>query len=150
MDAAGASDVRRAAGGAPAARPPTSADPYQLFNRKLADFIEDLAPLLGHLADYKMLSASAGLMAAMKPRTNQEYFDAYVAAWFEDQILARDEDFFMSREYPDAHVACNDLGIVPMLKGVWASLAPGDRDAVWAHLEVLVCLNRRCKAGVAG
>lgn len=127
----------------------TSADPYQLFNRKLADFVEDLAPLLGHLPDYSMLNATMTLFASMQPCKNQEYFDAYVAKWFEPQILAQDEDFFLVHDYPDAQATCKDLGIVPLLKNVWATLAPSDRDAVWAHLKVLVLLNRRCKLGVS-
>lgn len=125
-----------------------AADPFELFNRKLADFIEDLAPLMQHMPDYQMLRATAALLSSMQPRKNQEYFDMYVAAWFERQILDRDEEFFLSRDYPDAQDTCQDLGIVPMLKAVWTSLAQGDRDAVWAHLKVLVLLNRRCKAGV--
>lgn len=126
------------------------ADPYELFNRKLADFVEDLAPLMQHMPDYQMLSATASLLSSMQPRKCQEYFDMYVAAWFEKQILERDEHFFLARDYPDAQTTCQDLGIVPMLKSVWASLSQPDRDAVWAHLKVLVLLNRRCKAGVHG
>ena len=123
----------------------TSANPHELFNRKLADFIEDLHPLLGHLADYKMLQTTTSLFSTMQPRQNQQYFDIYVAAWFEDQIMNKDEEFFLQHSYPDAHMAVQDLGIVPMLKSVWKSLAPSDRDAVWAHLRVLVLLNKRCK-----
>ena len=122
------------------------ANPYELFNRKLSDFVEDLAPLLGHLPDYKMLTATINLLSSMQPCKNQQYFDAYIAAWFESQIMAEDEDFFLAHDYPDAGSTCTDLGIVPLLKNVWTTLGDTDRQAVWAHLKVLVLLNRRCKA----
>jgi hypothetical protein len=112
-----------------------------LFNRKLIDFIADLKPIIGHVSEYSVVSASAKLMSQLDERKNQQFFDQYVAGPYEAKIAARDSAFFMAEDYDGV----DDLGLVQLLKRTWSSLSPDDQVAVWDHLQVLLVLNRRCK-----
>lgn len=118
-----------------------SVSPAELFNRKLIDFLTDLRPVIGTLPEYTLALASAKMMAAADVRQNQLMFDTYVITPYEQRILSRDETFFME-QYDDP----TNVGLVQLLKAAWSTMSPCDRDAVWSHLQVLVVLNRRCKA----
>ena len=119
-----------------AALPP----PYMLFNNKLADFVEDLRPVIGHMADYKMFASSVSLMTRIDERKNQELFDRFIASSYEHRIMACDETFFMHAEYEELQ----NVAVVQLLKNAWSGLSASDKEAVWAHLHVLIALNRRC------
>ncbi len=124
-------------------------DAWELFNRKLDAFVSDVRPLVGHMPEYTTAASSIRLLASLEPRKNQDLFDTFVARPYEDRILARDEAFFM--DHADLGAGASNAGVVQLLKNVWAqSLAPQDKDAVWAHLQVLIVLNRRCKAARSG
>lgn len=116
--------------------------PHELFNRKLADFLEDLHCVVGHLPEYTLLSSSVKWLTQYDPARNQQLFDMYVSSQYEDYIMRRDEQFFLSTEYSGV----SDMNLVHLLKSVWSTLSEPDRDAIWVHLRVLAVLNRRCKA----
>jgi hypothetical protein len=113
---------------------------HALFKRKLMEFIDDLHPVLNHLPQFVF---GRTILRELDDVRNQEMFDAHVASKYEDQIIASDEQFFVG--------ACPYNGlegymdVVGLIKGVWSGLTDADKSAVWAHLKVLVVLNRRCK-----
>jgi hypothetical protein len=115
--------------------------PHELFNRKLADFLEDLHCVVGHLPEYTLLSSSVKWLTQYDVTRNQKLFDMYVSAKYEDYILQHDEQFFLSTDYSDV----GDMNLVHMLKRVWSTLTDKDKEAIWVHLHVLAILNRRCK-----
>lgn len=115
--------------------------PHELFNRKLADFLEDLHCVVGHLPEYTLLSSSVKWLTQYDETRNQKLFDMYVSAKYEDYILQHDEQFFLSTDYSDV----GDMNLVHMLKRVWSTLSDKDKEAIWVHLHVLAILNRRCK-----
>lgn len=123
---------------------------HAVFNAKLIDFLEDLRGILGSLPDYKVLVSSARLMAQFQERQNAKLFNAYVTVPYGTQILARDEAFFVCRDYDEfvnktASSSKNTGDVVQLLKGVWNTLPQEDRDSIWAHLHVLVTLSSRCQ-----
>lgn len=119
-------------------------DPHDLFNRKLSEFAAAVKPLVGHLPEYALLVSSIKWLTQFEPHRNQHLFDQVVASLYEERIIAKDEAFFLSPGSLDYH---QSPGLVDLLRSVWtSSLTDADKQAVWAHLQVLVVLNRRCKA----
>ena len=120
-------------------------DAWDLFNRKLSAFLGDLRPLVGTVPEYAVASSSVRMLAQMEPRKNQELFDAYVAQPYEERIIAKDEAFFLEHDETALGGGADNVGVVQLLRQVWQGLSAADKDAVWAHLQVLVVLNRRCR-----
>ena len=118
--------------------------PWRMFNLKLNDFIADLKPIIGHLPEYSVLQASTKVMANLDEKTNQNFFNQYVAEAYAERIVASDESFFLKSSYDEF----SNVGVVHLLKNAWTTLAETDKAAVWAHLQVLIVLNRRCLAAV--
>ena len=115
---------------------------YAVFNTKLIDFLEDLGGVLGSVPDYKTLVASAKFLARMNERQNAKLFVQYVSGPYSQEIMDRNESFFVDREYKEASDA-NAGDIVQLLKGVWTNLAVQDKDSIWAHLHMLVTIAGR-------
>ena len=117
---------------------------HELFNRKLRDFMDDLKPIIGHLPEFSLVSKSVLLLANLEPKKNQELFNFFIAQPYEARVMSRDENFFLERGDQLCTEAGGSAGLMPMLRQVWSSLLPADREAVWAHMQVLLVLNRRC------
>ncbi len=119
-------------------------DPWELFNRKLDAFVADVRPLIGHLPEYSAAQSSVRLLASVDPRKNQEVFNRAIVSKYEAQLLAKDESFFLSAT---DLTSARHSGIVALVRDIWgAQLSEADKAAIWAHLHVLVALNRRCVA----
>ena len=113
-----------------------------LFNRKLVEFFLDLKPVIGGLPEYAVALSSVKMLQNVDERKNQAMFDAYVARPYGPRILASDVTFFLSTEYGGA----GNMGVVQLVKDAWQGMSDADKDAVWAHLKVLMVLNDRCNA----
>jgi hypothetical protein len=111
-----------------------------MFNRKLIDFVTDLKPVLGHMQEYTLALSSVKMLDVIDERKNQVIFDLYIATPYHERIDACDDNFFLNHDDP------NTVGVMQLLKTVWANMSQLDKDAVWAHLRVLLVLNRRCKS----
>jgi hypothetical protein len=119
---------------------PGGVDMYAVFNAKLLDFVDDMQGILRHVPQYKMLVASIKLLSQFQPHQNHTFFRQYVATPYEASIVARDEAFLLNQDY---NVGGEDVDIVSLVKGVWTSLTPEDKDSIWAHLQVLLAISRR-------
>lgn len=119
--------------------------PWTLFNRKLLDFIDDLQSVLGHVSEFTMFASTARLLSQIQPRQNQDIFDRFVATPYGAMIASKDEAFLLEEDFSTV-AGSGSNGIVSLLKSVWRSLPPEDRDSIWAHMQVLVVINDRCHA----
>lgn len=120
--------------------------PYELFNRKLEDFVDDLRPVIGHLPEYMLVSSGIKWLSQYDAHKNQQLFDMYVLSQYEDHIVKRDEQFFLTSD----NYGYTDMNVVQLLKSVWSSsLTTNDKNAVWDHMQVLTLLSRRCRESAA-
>lgn len=124
------------------------------FNEKLLDFLEDLKPLLSALPAYTLVSSSVKWVCQFDPVKNYELFHKHVMIPYGDRISRRDENFFMEDLTVPISIEGNNntnnsngggMGIVNLLRNLWKTqLNDADKTAVWAHLEVLQILCKRC------
>ena len=116
-------------------------DSFVLFNNKLVDFLEDLEGVIGHMPEYKIMLTSVKFLAQVKEKQNQKIFHELVAVPYSRSILARDEEFLLDEKYNE-----NKADVVDMLKHVWRTMQPQDKESVWNHMTILVTLSERCHA----
>lgn len=130
---------------------------FAMFNNKLADFLDDLRPVIGGLPEYGLLTSSVALMSHLDPSQNHRLFSRYVTKTYRTYIVNHDEAFFLCSNGSDfgdlstvQGVQSSTADIVALLKGAWAGLAEADRQAVWAHLDVLVRVTDMIEAKASG
>lgn len=115
-------------------------DNADMFNRKLADFLDDLEAIgINSVAEYPMLKASCSLLAQMDKSRPAQIFFRYILSPYEDQIATCDEQFFLSEQLTET----KDMAIVNAIRQIWKNLDSGNKAAIWKHMQVLMVLSRR-------
>jgi hypothetical protein len=115
---------------------------YDLFNKKLEEFANELVEIYPNVIDFKVFRSGLYASGMIDKKLPQDYFSTYVVVPFEDKIMARDEEFFLQKqEYENG-----DLDIISRLKGVWGAMNEHNKDAMWKYLQVLVYLCKQCKS----
>lgn len=117
-------------------------DYAQLFNRKLAEFLTDMEAvgIQERVPEYAVIKASIQFMAQMDASHMPASFHAHVVQRYEDQILRRDEAFFLTESYQDV---AHHLAVVDAIKRMWTTLDDDNKQAIWKHLQVLTLLSKR-------
>jgi hypothetical protein len=116
-------------------------DKYKTFNKALLEFIKDLATSFPQVEGFRNAYASTNLMSMMNPEMVSVFFHKYCSRYV-DNILRRDEGFFLEKDYGDEMASVGEgIEIISMVKGIWKSLDEAGKEVVWKHLEVLVALD---------
>lgn len=128
----------------------SSRDCYATFNKAMLDFMRDLSTSFPVVEGFRRVYASTNLMATLRPTMIQAIFAKHVATPFSDKIIARDETFFMAKDYTnDVAVVGESAEFVSMIKTIWVSLSQDDKDNIWKHMALLVTLNHMIETGGA-
>jgi hypothetical protein len=116
-------------------------DSYKEFNRAMLDFIRDLATSFPYVEGFRRAYASTNLMSTLNPTLVQSLFNRCVSPYI-DHIMRRDDDFFLRKDYTqECSAAGESAEIVTILKDIWRTLSPQDKESIWKHFDVLVALN---------
>lgn len=119
-------------------------DALQKFNVTFAEFIEDLVKVIQddpELRVYEILLRGA---FATNPRYVCDAFHKFVVIPYEDEILKKNEDFFLKHDYNNLTEAdSNALEVITRIKTYWKDLNDANKETVWKYFRVLVLLNKR-------
>lgn len=117
------------------------------FNDTFAELLDDLARVFPNDPDLPVYKIGAQAALLHQENIVRDAFHAKVVAPFEAQVLARDESFFLGRDYGDVTREFADAGdVIAKLKASWQELGPSEKDTVWKYLRVLVLLDRKIEA----
>jgi hypothetical protein len=126
----------------------TPPSPFVLFNLKVTEFLRDLDGLLGDVYDFVIFKQGVQMISLCDEPRLAHCFLEYVATPYRNYICSRDEVFFLDNINKDSIRDVNrdgfDFTILDIIKGKWCSMTDDDKNAVWAHLELLVVLCDRC------
>lgn len=119
---------------------------YDLFNTKLQNFMDDLNLVLGdEFTEFAWLRGACKIFSSINPKQNAQFFLEHVNKPYEDNIRRKDEAFFLDHQYDAVTKDAQDnLNLVNLLKNIWSELSPENKEAIWAHLNVLVTLANKC------
>jgi hypothetical protein len=115
---------------------------YQLFNNKMSEFIKDLINVFPEDKDFKLFKNSFDLLKINKEDQPCKVFSSVIKN-FKDQILIKDEDFFLKRDYTDVIEVDVTTSLIDKLKNYWVALE-NDKDIVWNYLILLIKISDKC------
>ena len=118
-------------------------DPWQLFNAKLLEFMQDLIDTYKHDGDFVVCKNLTEISISYDYTMPQQIFHMYVVDKYEEQIVTGNEDFFLQETYDPS---VTDIQVVNKLKQMWQTLDPNNKKIVWQYMQVLVVLDRKCTA----
>ena len=117
--------------------PPT---PLSLFVNQLHSLCSELSDMYPEDVDIKMAKTSVETMKRMNPKMLYNTFSQYVYP-FRDQILNRNEDFFLNMDFSDIPGAeANNMMTVMNLKKYWSTMTEQTKECMWQYFGVLVKL----------
>lgn len=109
------------------------------FNDKSQEFVSDLCRLVPTDADFRTFKTSLRLLTAVDPVMAIRLFAEHVSVPYRQYIIDRDDAFFLSEGFRDAHADNNVLqSIIAKVGEYWTqTIRPDDRQVVWSYMELL-------------
>lgn len=124
-------------------------DSYELFNKKLLEFAEDLIYICPDVTDFRVFHTTCVWAISFRKEFCQEFFNDNVLNIYGKRIHEQDESFFLQESYEVYHQYLqenyNDLNLLQKLKNIWKDLDQENKQTVWKYLKLLCILCEKCK-----
>jgi hypothetical protein len=114
------------------------------FNSTFKEFLDDTKSVFPN--DEEMVMYNTTIRAAMciDNRMVLNIFRESVIEPFGDKILARDETFFIKRDYSDFTYSNVEYdAFIEKIKTYWGEMNAENRDIVWKYFKVLILLSKK-------
>jgi len=124
----------------------TTQTPLSLFVSQLNSLCSELSDMYPDDVDIKMAKTSIDTMKRMNPKVIFTTFYQFVYP-FKDQILNRNEDFFLNMDFTKvAGSEANSMMTVMNLKKYWSTMTDQTKECMWQYFGVLVKLCEKISA----
>lgn len=120
--------------------------PLSLFVNQLSSLGSELNDMYPEDMDIKMAKNTIETLKKLNPKKLYEVFSKFVLP-YKDQILSRDESFFLDMDY--SHVLNSEMGegyditTVMNLKKYWSGMSDSTKECMWQYFGVLVKLSQK-------
>jgi len=114
------------------------------FNNQIDNFLNDLVNAFPKESEFAMLRDGILMVKKTNPRIiHNQFYDMIIP--YKTQILSRDNDFFLIKDYKDDfnNVSVEYVSkITKKLKSLWCnSMTDDEKDKVWQYFESLITLG---------
>lgn len=119
----------------------------KLFNEKAEEFSKELVLTFPEVNEFKKLKSGLLLVKNVDERKPRELFNNYVGKHFREQIIAKDESFFLNEVQNHAKQGVEPTQwqtIISLLHELWATLCEDNKASIWKYFQVLVAINDKC------
>jgi len=116
--------------------PPPKPVLMNAFFDQLLTFLKELTAMYPDDADFPLASTTIRLLKTTTPVfvLNQFYESS---KGFEDQILSKNESFFLDHTFDEFKSDAFDFNILAKLKSYVQSMSPSSKEAVWIYVQNL-------------
>lgn len=118
-----------------------------LFNQKAEEFCKDLVITFPEVNEFKQLKSGLMLLKNVDEKKPREFFNNYVGSNFKQQILARDESFFLNEVQNHVQAGVENSQwqtVIALLRHLWGTLNADNKESIWKYFQVLVAINDKC------
>lgn len=123
-------------------------DNFDLFNMKIMEFADDLIYICPEVSDFRIFKTACEWAIGMDKKNAYNIFKMCIGQPYEQQILTRDEKFFLQESYdeyqPYIQMYGQDLNITNKLKKIWSTLDQVNKDNIWKYFQLLLVLSKKC------
>ena len=113
------------------------------FNNQIDNFLDDLMIVCPNEKEFSMLKNGIGLVRKTNPRLILNQFVEMIFP-YKDQILLRNESFFMMKDYQDdfTNVSSDYISkVTNNLKRIWqGDITDDEREKIWEYFNSLITL----------
>ncbi len=111
------------------------------FNEQILNFLSEISALFPEDKALKTFYHTVEFMKKTNPREVMNQFKNFVYP-YKDQILKRDESFFLNNDFSDSVVQSSSISEMIRIKNIWASgkLTENDKNCIWNYFKVFLYL----------
>lgn len=111
------------------------------FNDQILNFLNELSALFPEDKTLKNVYHTVEFMKKTNPREIITQFKAHMYP-YKQQILNRDESFFISNTFSDSVVQSSSIYEMIRIKSIWTSnrLTENDKNCIWNYFKVFIYL----------
>ena len=110
------------------------------FFDQLLTFLKELTAMYPDDPDFPLASTSVRLLKTTTPVfVLKQFYDS--SKGFEDQILSKNENFFLDHTFDEFKSDAFDFNILSKLKSYVQAMSPSSKDAVWVYIQNLYKLT---------
>lgn len=111
------------------------------FNEQILNFLQEMSSLFPEDKKLSTFYHTVDMMKKMNPREIMNQFRDYVTP-FRQQILSRDESFFLQSDFSDKVTDNNSISEMLRVKHIWNSgrLTAKDKECIWNYFKVFIYL----------
>ena len=114
------------------------------FFDQYEDFLQQMQAVFPSDPDWPLYIAGLSIFRRTNPAMIVQKTWKHISR-FEDTLKARDEAFFMTRDFSDITEGEEPLEqTITKLKGMWAQLSTHNRNVVWDYINNITYLARKC------
>jgi hypothetical protein len=115
--------------------------PLKLFVAQIYTFSKELCDMYPEDLDIRMAKNAIKAVKNIHPKVIYETFNEHIYP-YRDQILNREESFFLDMDYSQFKAKPTDLDVplVMNLKKYWTSLSEETKNNMWLYFAVLIKL----------
>lgn len=115
-----------------------------IFTTQMDEFATELTTMFPEDVDLKMALNMIKLMKRSNPRKLVDVFQKFATS-YRDQILKKDEQFFIQHDFNDLATKTNHqdytFSLVTQIKSHWSEMSETSKSAAWNYLIVLFKLS---------
>lgn len=118
-----------------------------LFNEKAEEFCKDLVTTFPEVAEFKKLKSGLLLLKNVDERKPREFFNNYVGTNFKQQILSKDESFFINEVQNHVQGGLDNTqwqNVIGLIHNLWGTLSNENKENIWKYFQVLIAINDKC------
>jgi hypothetical protein len=116
------------------------------FFNQYEDFLHQIKEVFPEDGDWKLYISGLAIFRRTNPLIVVKKTWKHVAP-FEEMISARNEKFFMERDYSDITEGEEPLEqTIDKIRGMWSVLNPHNRRVVWDFVNNITALAKMCNA----
>ena len=113
------------------------------FTTQISNLIIELSEVLPYNKDVYVNQTAIELLIKTNPRLVLTAFDNYITP-FKEQILGRDDKFFLSSEINENDLINKQLiATFNILREYWVTLSNKTKDTIWLYFHVLIKLSEK-------
>lgn len=119
-------------------------DKLQKFNVTFEEFIEDMVKVIPDDAELRVYEMLLRSCLKTDPHYVLDVFHSCVTVPYGEEILSKNEDFFLRHQYDSITEANSQaLDVIDRIKAYWQELNDVNKEVVWKYFRVLVLLDKK-------
>ena len=116
------------------------------FNTTVQEFVSQLCILCPNIQEFHTFKTGLSVLLLCDVTQIQKFFDKHIAMKYREQIMNKDESFFLHEDY---HINDEHQGywksFIETICNLWTGLSHENKETVWQYFRVLLVLNDKYK-----